>query len=205
MSRLLRAALAPAMEERSDGRAVKETEFVFYARIVNMEELQQAQSVESHEQWEIQAPKTERNAVSGRLRIRKTDKGDSGNPEFVLTTKTKTADGHSIEVSVPTTHANFVQFQYLSESGMIKDRYVFEIEGSECVWEVDVFKKPDGSYYEWCKIDLEFDAPLEKLPAFPIELADVITNQDGQRTDEEETRVRTLYDYEFITKNRFIA
>jgi len=204
MSRLLRTIVSTALEERTDGVAEKEIEYVFYGRIVDFEELKNAQRSEEHEQWEIKIPRTDNNAVGGRMRVRKVVKHDPANPEYQLTTKTETRDGHSIEVTVPTTVDNFRQFQALSERGMIKTRYVFEIEGSDNIWEVDVFKKPGGGFWEWCKIDLEVDAMTKQVPPFPIELANIIAAQEGNRTEEEENKIRSLYDYEFITKNVFV-
>lgn len=204
MSNLLRRIFNPALEEASDGKANKELEYEFYARLVNPEELKQAQAVEEHEQWEIQVPRTDKNSLGGKLRIRKTIKGEGAAPEFVLTTKTKMADGSSIEVPVPTTEDNFLQFKYLSEGGMKKTRYVFPIEGSDKIWEVDVFHKPGGGHWEWVKIDLEVDSMDGQIPPFPIELADIITNQKGERTEEEERKIQSLFEYEFITKNEFL-
>lgn len=205
MSCIFRKALGLALEERSDGKAVKEIEYEFYARVVNTEELTNASRIENHEQWEIKVPKSDKNAVGGRLRVRKTTVGADGKPEYVLTTKTDTKDGNSMEVSVPTTEENFIQFKYISESGMLKTRYVFEVDGSDLVWEIDVYKKPGGGFWEWCKIDLEVDRPDALIPPFPIELADIISGQSGERTEEEENKIKSLYDFEFITKNQFVS
>ena len=43
------------------------------------------------------------------------------------------------------------------------------------------------------------------MPPLPFELADVITNQTGERTPEEEARVRSLYESDFRTKNPHTA
>ncbi len=203
MSRLLRKFVQPSLEERTDGVAEKEIEYVFYARIVDFEQLKGAQRIEDQEQWELKIPRTDENVVGGRIRIRKVVKHDPAQPEYHLTTKTETRDGHSIEVTVPTTQDNFRQFQALSDRGMLKVRHVFEIEGSDSVWEVDVFKKPGGGFWEWCKIDLEVDAAINQVPPFPIELANIITAQEGNRTEEEENKIKSLYDFEFVTKNVF--
>jgi hypothetical protein len=84
---------------------------------------------------------------------------------------------------------------------MIKDRYFFPVDGSDLVWEVDMFLKPEGGYFDWCKIDLEVTNREDPIPPLPIEFANIITNQTGERTEEEEARVRSLYDVEFLAKN----
>lgn len=204
MAGLLRRVVNLAVEEISDGQSHKELEYEFYARVLNPEELKKAASKEEQEQWEIKIPRTDANAVGGKIRIRKTVKAEGMAPEFVLTTKTKLADGSHIEVPVPTTEDNFIQFKYLSEGGMFKDRYTFPVEGTDMKFEVDMFKKPEGGYYEWCKIDLEVETMGGQVPPFPIELGDIITAQEGERSEAEEAKIRSLYEYEFITKNQFL-
>lgn len=190
-----------AMEEVADGKAVKEIEYVFYARIKNMDDLLKANAKEHQEQWELKIPKKDGNASKGRVRIRKTIKENS-EPEYVITTKVPVPGSNdSIETPVPTTQAQFDSFKLFCEDGMTKDRYTFEVEGSDLVWEVDVFLKPEGGYYDWCKIDLEVDEMDGNIPPFPIDFADIITNQTGERTQEEESRVRALYESDFRTPN----
>lgn len=203
MSRILRAAL------EAETGVVKEVEMVFYGKIQDFSQLKAASRMLSQEQYEIQIPKTELNAVEGKLRIRK-EVEEGKDPVYEFTTKTKTTDGHSIEVNCEATEANLIQFRYLSEFGMIKDRYEFPVkvkneDGTETdtglIWEIDVFKTANGSYHEWCKIDLEINSELKSIPAFPITLENLISAPYGERTEEEETIVRTLYDTVFRTPN----
>lgn len=191
------------LEEAKDGKAVREKEHVIYGRLPDLNDLKKASGMEHQEQWQIKVAKTDKNAAKGRIRVRKTVTKD-GAVEYVNTTKVEvgdTASGDNIEVPIPTTEGNFLQFRFLAEEGMIKDRYFFPVPDSDLVWEVDVFKKPNGEYYDWVKIDLEvsdLDAPL---PALPLALEDVITAKYGDRTDAEEARVTALYANEFIAKN----
>lgn len=191
-----------AMEEVADGKAFKEIEYTFYARVPDMDELFKASHKEHQEQWELKFAKTDKNASKGSIRIRKTVE-EGKEPVYVITTKVPVpgAENDKIEVPVPTTVAQFESFRYMSEFGMIKDRYFFPVDGSDLVWEVDMFLKPEGGYYDWCKIDLEVKSREEPIPPFPIEFANIITNQNGERTEEEEARVRSLYDVEFLAKN----
>lgn len=206
MSRLLSAAInarnsRTALEEVSDGKAVKEIEHTFYARLVNPDDLLQAAGKEHQEQWEIKIDKSDKNASKGSIRIRKTVKENS-EPEYVITTKVPVpGTNDKIETPVPTTEGQFKSFKVMAESGMIKDRFFFPVDGSDLVWEIDMFLKPEGGYFEWCKIDLEVKSREDQIPPLPIEFAGIIMNQTGERTEEEETRVRALYDTEFLTKN----
>lgn len=197
-----------AEEEPEQKKLKREDELVFYAKIANFEELKKCKSVEYQEQYEVKIPQTGKNAVGGRIRVRKTMKGDK-EPRYVLTTKTKLPDGSEYESDCKTTEENFIQFKYFCEGGMVKDRYSFPVEGHKGLkWEVDVFTGTNGLLQEWCKIDLErgeSEIELTALPPFPIELTDVITNQNGQRTEAEETIVRTLYDTVFRTPNPIIS
>lgn len=56
------------------------------------------------------------------------------------------------------------------------------------------FSKSLVVVWEWCKIDLEVDAAINQVPPFPIELANIITAQEGNRTEEEENKIKSLYD-----------
>jgi len=202
--RLLADAIA--LEEKSDGVAFKEIEYVYYARLSNMEDLKNATSQEHQEQWELKFPKTDLNGGSGSVRIRKTIETGK-EPEYVLTTKTvANKQDDKIEVPIPATEAMFDQFKLLAEKGMIKDRYFFPIEGTDLVWEIDCFLKPKGKigvgpYYDWVKIDLEVSSRKEKIPQFPLATEELITKPYGKRTEAEEKTITDLYDKEFVTKN----
>ncbi len=196
-----------AEAEPDQKKLKREDELVFYAKIVNFSELK-AKSAEYQEQYEVKIPKSDKNAIAGRIRVRKIVKGDK-EPKFVLTTKTKLPDGSEYESDCKTTEENFIQFKYFCEGGMIKDRYSFPVEGYKGLkWEIDVFTGTNGLFHEWCKIDLEREdsgIELTNMPPFPIQLSDVITNQNGQRTPEEEAIVNTLYDTVFRTPNPIIS
>ena len=195
-----------ALEEKSDGIAFKEIEYTYYARLSDLSDLKKAKSQEHQEQWELKFPKTDQNGGSGTIRIRKTiETGKEA--EYVLTTKTAiNKQGDKLEVPIPATVAMFEQFKILSERGMVKDRYLFPIEGTDLVWEVDMFLKPKGKigfgpYYDWVKIDLEVPDRKTKIPEFPLATEELITAPYGKRTDAEEKLVTGLYDNEFIQKN----
>jgi hypothetical protein len=207
---MLRRALS--LEEVSDGVAIAEIEHQIYGRLVNVADLLQAHSKEYQEQWQIKIPKTDANADKGNIRIRMTIPGviGDGKAEYVLTTKNSTEqEGGMNEVPIPTTEDNFKQFKLLCEGGMVKDRYFFPIPDTELEWHVDCFYLPgaaigSGKYHEWVKIDLEVQDITAPLPHLPVKLDNVIINQEGKRTAEEEAQVRSLYDNEFVTKNRLI-
>ena len=86
-----REAAALNLEERSDGQAGLEKEYVYYARLEDVKVLATATHVEHHEQWEIRIPKTDKNASAMRVRVRKTTdpKSPDSAPEYVETKKIK--------------------------------------------------------------------------------------------------------------------
>jgi hypothetical protein len=196
----------PALEERSDGAAQKEREYVFYARLKPDFVFPQTGNVERQEQWTIKIEKTDANGAKGDIRVRKTDffdHGDLGKSEYVLTTKIRLEEGVD-EIPIPSTADQFEHFKKLAESGMIKDRYTYTIDASELVWEVDAYLKPGGGYHPWVKIDLEVpaDAPADfPIPEFPFEAEEWIKAQNGERNAAEEAQVRQLYETMFLTKN----
>jgi len=180
----------------------KENEMVFYGRIKNLDDLKKAGHMETHEQYEIKAEKTEANAASGRVRVRKTVGQGSDTPEYVLTIKTPISTGGDTENNIGCDIRAFIQFQHIAEKGMIKDRYFFKLDEKHN-WEVDVFKASNGAYHAWCKIDLEHTGFIGNIPDFPIELEEVISAQDGHRTPEEQQKVDTLYETVFTVPNPF--
>ena len=194
-----------ALEEMATGRVVEEVEHVIYAELIDFTQLSKADSKEEHEQWEIKIPKTPENGGSGSLRVRETVV--DGKAQYVITTKiNKNSKGDKIEVSVPTTKENFVQFKFMANKGMIKDRYTFLVPGTDLKWEVDCFKQPDGKYYPWVKIDLEVTNRNDPLPQLPMHFRDVIMPKGFGRADEAESeaKIKELYERYFLTPNTFV-
>lgn len=193
-----------SVEERADGIAKKEIELVFYARLAEPVKLPDTSDRERQEQWTIKIGHTDKNGGRGDLRVRKTDffdSGDSGRTEYVLTTKVRNEGGLDDEIPIPSTEHQFEHFKLLAESGMYKDRYTYTIDGSELKWEVDVYLKPDGGYYPWVKIDLEVPSKDAPVPEFPFEAEEWIKGQNGERTAEEEAKLRNLYETIFLLPN----
>lgn len=191
-------------EEASTGVVNLEKEYVFYARVDSLANLKaMAANIEHHEQWEIRIPKTNKNATACRMRVRKTTypNNEAKPAEYVLTVKTKTADGAESEVANPSSEDAFKQFVASAEQGMIKTRYTVPIEGRRGVWEIDTFKTKDGKEVSWCKLDYEVVKGEENLeiPNLPSGFVDIIPAIG--KTPVQEAQVRVLYDRYFITPN----
>lgn len=198
-----------ALEEEATGVANDEIEYEFYGRLTDLSILDTSVGKEHQEQHQIYVPKTDKNAGDATIRVRKTIK-DNNEPEYVLTTKTKGASGSKIdrlEVSIPTTKDGYDQLRIITDGSMRKDRYHFPIEGTDLVWELDMFLKPGAEvgsrdYHEWVKVDLELNTVGTELPVIPFVLEDIITAQKGKRTPEEEAKVEELYNSMFKTPNQ---
>ena len=210
VSFLSRKRVATESEDSQTEVASKETEFTIYAQLTDFTQLEKAVSVEEQEQWMIRLEKTDKNAASGSIRVRRVQSKGS-EPTYLICTKTKMkeeAEGasSSFECEVPTTEENFVQFRFLADQGMLKHRYRFPILGSDKSWEIDVFPDGEGGYHEWVKIDYETDDPKAQLPELPIQFADIIMPKgfpnDGG--DQREDRVWMIYDRCFLTKNIYL-
>lgn len=202
-------ALRAALEESSDGKLNEEIEKVFYCRLdaKDVELLNQAAGYEDHLQWEIDIPRNEDNAAAGRLRVRMTVTPDA-KVDYVLTSKIKmkgmsSEDHANLEVSTPSSEAQYKQFQLLAGKGMIKRRFFFPVPNSDLVWEVDVFPSQDksqGGFCLWLKLDLELTQPRQQVPAFPLPFVEVIGNE-AERTEQQDEIVKWLYDNEYLTPN----
>lgn len=191
----------PALEEAATGKTEREIEHTMYGKISDLGELEHA-DWEDHEQWELKIPKHEGNLAEGVKRVRKTMTPD-GQIEHVLTLKTKdniqAGNANRASTAVACGEDMFEQFKALAAKGMVKRRFKFPIEGSDRVWEIDVFPKEDGGWHQWCKIDLEVPDLDTPLPKFPIKFDQVITKPYGHRSAEEDAQVKKLYDECFTT------
>ena len=181
-------------------KTILEQEYVFYVRITNFKQLENAAHAEKHEQWQIKIPSTDDNAGSGSIRARKVTSAD-GTISYELTTKSKTKKGN-IETTVPATEENFTQIAFMANSGMRKDRYTFPIPNSDLSFEVDVYPDGKAGYYTWAKIDLEVKSPLSSFPELPIQVEEIITPQDAE-TPEGQEEVSRLFDTFFLLKNKY--
>lgn len=190
--------------EDVSGRTSAEIERVIYARVTNFDFLERATGAERQEQWSVKIPKTEENAGSGSIRVRKvTNLREPGAAvQYVLTTKLDIGNqGSSAETSEQSSVDQFNVFKYLANKGMLKDRYIFSIEGSDLNWEVDCFPKPGEMYYEWVKIDLEHWPRDKELPQLPMVVAEMIDGSEGQQTEEAKAKISKLYEEVFLMAN----
>lgn len=207
-----------------------EKEITILCKVGNFEGLKQAFDTEHHLQAQIC-----RND-KGMLRIRKTTPvgKDAETPVIEMTTKTQISDGGIRSVSektTPITEVAFDQLMEVADKYMDKTRYLFKMETLQVthgektydlsdlglVYEIDVFKKADGSVSQWCKIDVEVQGIEEKLkelsvPAeemnfkvaiskLPFEPTDFVLVDDEENADKQEL-IKQLFDTEFLIVNQ---
>jgi CYTH domain-containing protein len=192
--------------ESTSGVAEQEHEYVLYAKIADFSMLRNASGKERHEQWEIRLNK---NAVKGRIRVRKTI--DAQGTHYVQTIKLKndqvvegSAPNQDTSIPVECTQASFEAIRSLADTGMVKDRYFFPIPGTGLIWEVDVFPDAAGNYNHWVKIDLEVPVgqKFTTFPTLPTGFSEIISNPRDKQTPEEAAKIVELYDKVFTQKTR---
>lgn len=171
------------------GKAVREKEHTAYARILDFSQLKKADKAEIQEQHIIPVERTDKNRGSGKIRIRKVT-SRSGDVRYELTTKSDVKEG-KIEVTVPTTEENFIQFKVLASVSMFKHRYTFTDEGSGLKWEVDAVPDGNGGYYPWVRAEIEVKDLNNKVPEFPIKTEEIIYPPELSETSEEEYKEKT--------------
>lgn len=171
------------------GKAVREKEHTVYARILDFSQLKKADKAEIQEQHVIPVEHTEENRGSGKIRIRKVT-SRSGDVRYELTTKSDVKEG-KIEVTVPTTEENFIQFKVMASVSMFKHRYTFTDEGSGLKWEVDAVPDGNGGYYPWVRAEIEVKDLKDKVPEFPIKTEEIIYPPELSETSEEEYKEKT--------------
>lgn len=171
------------------GKAVREKEHTVYARILDFSQLKKADKAEIQEQHIIPVERTDKNRGSGKIRIRKVT-SRSGDVRYELTTKSDVKEG-KIEVTVPTTEENFIQFKVMASVSMFKHRYTFTDEDSGLKWEVDAVPDGNGGYYPWVRAEIEVKDLNDKVPEFPIKTEEVIYPPELSETSEEEYEEKT--------------
>lgn len=195
--------------EAVDGKASKEIEYMFFAKVTSPETLLKALCVEIQEQWGLWVDKTEKNAGCGSNRVRKTITKQIVNGEFdnvnsatsyVMTTKLKRNDGSSLEIPLQSSEDGLKAFRLLADSGMIKHRYRFPIPGTELTWEVDMFIEPGESinstkYVGWAKIDLEVPSKDHPIPALPEGFTDMFDSKIENPTPEQQEIIDKMQEY----------
>ena len=192
-------------KEPNIGQAVREKEHVVFARLLNFAQLKKAKRAEKQTQYIIEAPKTEENVTGGSIRIREIIKGKNGEPKYLLTTKAKVQEG-KIEVTIPTTKQNFIQFGTMCNVSMVKHRYFFPIEGTEFEWTVDCVPDGNGGYCPWVRCEIEVSDLSAKVPELPLETEELILPPEMSETTEEEFDAKTkpLLDRFFVKKNPYV-
>lgn len=188
------------------GKAIREKEFTIFARIMNFSQLKNANRGEIQEQYIIPVEQTEENAGKGSIRVRKIT-ARNGRSRYELTTKNKMGEGDNIEVTVPTTKENFIQFKVLSTVAMLKHRYTFNIKGTDKKWEVDAVPDGNGSYCPWVRCEIEVDDLESKdIPELPLEVEELILPPElGKLTQEEyDKKTKPIMDRFFTSSNPYI-
>lgn len=188
----------------SNGIEQTEYELELYGKIVDFTEIEKL-SVRSEyqEQYGIRKDR-------GSIRVRMTK--DENGTRYEMTTKTWGEQRNNRkEAELEVTEAMFEHFKTIAESGMIKRRYFIPlgkvVETTEAgeietplEWQVDVFFDLEGNRSEWCKIDLEGVPEELEVPELPIQLEHAITNQYGDRTQEEIDLLTKLFKEEFTVR-----
>lgn len=201
---LISALMISNEAEDVSGRTSAEIERVVYVRVKDFKFLDNATGADRQEQWSIKIPKTEENAGSGSLRVRKIInlREPGAAVQYVMASKLDIGSmGASAETPEPSTADQFNIFKYLANKGMLKDRYYYPIEGTDLMWEVDCFPKPGELYHDWVKIDLEKWPRGKELPALPMEFIEMFDGSEGMTTPETDSKIKELYETMFLTAN----
>lgn len=171
-----------------------EREFEVYGRLTDVGQLAKCDSFEKHSQWGCWIECED--GTEGIIRVRAID-----DTLYIQTIKVKGEDGDE-EVEFEVDRSAFLAIRALTEHGLVKTRYKFQMTGDLC-YEVDVFMNKDGEVSEWVKVDIEIpeDGSIEewmdKLPDLPIDLTDVRVMPPGKKSPENMEFVRELFDREF--------
>lgn len=187
--------------EGSD-EAVEEIEYMFLVKLEDMSQLERAKDIERQEQWSMIFRKDNVETI---IRVRKSFiVGKRSKVFYFLCSKINFIDldgKWELEKEVAMEH--FDKVKSIAENGLIKDRYTFPMDGTDMVWEVDVFKDKDGNPDPWVKIDLEVKQrmDIEQLIAnIPFDYSEGLFGQYGERSEEEDKKFNQFFDSHVITR-----
>lgn len=163
---------------------------------------------EAQAQWGIYVPKSEKNATSGSIRVRKTENLATEDVKYIRTTKTNKKDKGNLENERETDQTEFEQFEQMSEEGLIKTRYFVPIrledQGIEVTLEVDAFTNKAGVFVPWVKIDAEVEQGVEIRPEhipFTYKKMHIVTPERKQTDKALVEEIGKLYEEYFRSKN----
>lgn len=219
---LLAALLKQGTVSMEDEEGIKqEKEYILFYKLTDLTQLFSAQLVLEQEQWEIKLEAQEGAKKQGFLRVRRTtEKNKDSSSNYMLTLKVAEEGVTGRKEGNREIDADFFElYKSVAVKGMLKTRFHFPIPGTEgtwptepdcpapqfggaLVWEVDVFKAPDGKgFYPWVKVDLEVPSALSELPPFPLSYAKSITAQYADRNEDEKAFIKELFDKVFSSVN----
>lgn len=201
------AALRPSLESEfpaaSEAATEVELEHTWYGQLTDRSQLENAASIEKQEQWSVPA-KPEDCRYGGSIRVRKSTPVKIGDrsiqpSSFMMCLKAfEKGKLGCLENEFEINEATFQQFCRVADSGMIKTRYTFPIEGTDFAFEVDVYQETD-----WVKIDLEVNDPKFAIPDMPVALKGLIKDNPMKRTPEQEKLIESLMERYFRCKNQY--
>lgn len=194
MSRLsIRQAVS--MEDVLDGKPHRELEYTFYAKVMDMQELEKAATKEKHEQWNI--PLETDKPIRQRIRL-------INDRLYTMTTKVFTPGKPGAEeTTIDVGESIFKSLRIAGKDGYIKTRYTFNIPNSPLKWEIDVFLDNMGKPHPWVKIDLEVQQENASVPEFPIRLEEVILDNGPNQTVKQIAHVESLWKKHWFQIDRF--
>lgn len=183
-----------SIEGQVDGKARKELEYTFYGKVADLSQLGRAIHKEVHEQWSLKLD-TDKEA---RVRIRAIN-----NMRWIMTTKYKYEGVLGWEeVECDISKDMFEHLKKVSERGYFKTRYNFRVEGSDLLWELDVFKDINGQDHPWVKLDLEVSEEIKgKFPKLPVDFVkgEFIAHQNKEQTEQESGFIKNLWKKEWVS------
>lgn len=163
------------------------------------------------EQYGVYVPKTEENASSGSVRVRKEYFMVEDRTVYELTVKTKRSDGSDLESTVPISKEMYDQYTLLPDQGMRKLRCVLDLD-DDIKLEVDIFETLGGEPVEWIKIDIEMNEGrrldingLRDLIPFKYDDIIIVTPESKTSDPALATRVDELYKRYFTIANKHIT
>lgn len=174
--------------EDIDGKVHVEREFTIYAHMIDLSQLDDCESKETHEQWKLPLASDK---VRARLRL-------IDDRRHTMAVK-KPLDGDSMgcyEVESDISPDMYKFLRLVSTDGYKKIRYNKQIPNSNLKWEIDVFFDQTGNPHPWVKIDMEIDINKDAFPKFPFDLSEIII-MDDELTNEQKSFIDNLWNVEW--------
>lgn len=167
-------------------------DLVFYAEVVDFNELARCNGISNIEEWLL--------CVGNKEKINETALMITSENEdtFTLSTFVSGGDGTTpTVVQTPLSKEAFLQLKNIGVKGYMYRRNRFDIPYTQDAWLVDIFKDYTGNDHPWVRITLALNSETTEFPKLPFRVNNAIYEADKENETEQLNKLSNLWKNEW--------